>query len=86
LRKCFDGARSLAVDTSPQMLQAGWELYEGEYFAARTKISAKELDYLEIVPPSESIDFRDELKAGKAKRPAKIVPPQHHPVVGLTPS
>lgn len=46
MRKSFDGARSLAVDTSPQMLQAGWELYEGEYFAARTKISAKELDYL----------------------------------------
>jgi hypothetical protein len=46
LRTSFDGARSLAVDTSPQMLQAGWELYEGEYFAARTKISAKELDYL----------------------------------------
>ena len=28
------------------MLQAGWDLYEGEYFAARTRISAKELDYL----------------------------------------
>jgi len=28
------------------MQQAGWELYRGEYFAARNKISAKELDYL----------------------------------------
>lgn len=39
---------------------------------------APELETLEIVPPTESLDFREELKAGKARRPAKIVPPTHH--------
>ena len=39
---------------------------------------AREIESLEFMPSSESVDFREELKAGKAKRPAKIVPPQHH--------
>ena len=34
-----------------------------------------ELEYFELVPPSESVDFRETLKAGKAKKPPKIVPP-----------
>ena len=37
---------------------------------------AEELATLELVPPSESLEFRDELKKGKALRPPKIVPPQ----------
>ena len=27
-----------------------------------------ELEYFELVPPSESVDFRETLKAGKAKK------------------
>ena len=34
-----------------------------------------ELSTIELVPPSESLDFRDNLKVGKAKKPPKIVPP-----------
>ena len=34
-----------------------------------------DLNSLEIVPPTESLSFREELKGSKAKRPAKVVPP-----------
>lgn len=34
-----------------------------------------ELDSFELVPPSESVDFRDRLKRDKPTMPAKIVPP-----------
>ena len=35
----------------------------------------EELAALELVPPSESLDFRERLKADKPNRPPKIVPP-----------
>lgn len=66
------GGKIIVYDALALLLQLALDIEEGDASVA------KELDYLEIVPPSESIDFRDELKAGKAKRPAKIVPPQHH--------
>ena len=34
-----------------------------------------ELASLEIVPPGESLDFREQLKRDKVARPPKIVPP-----------
>ena len=39
---------------------------------------AEELDTLEFVPPSESVEFREQLKRDKPKLKAKIVPPSHH--------
>jgi hypothetical protein len=35
----------------------------------------EDLESLEIVPPSESIDFREALKRDRPKLKAKIVPP-----------
>jgi len=37
--------------------------------------AADELDGLELVPPGESLEFRDQLKRDKPNRPPKIVPP-----------
>jgi len=34
-----------------------------------------EINSLELVPPSESLDFREQLKRDKVNRPPKIVPP-----------
>jgi len=42
--------------------------------AGDTEVEA-ELDSFELVPPSESVDFRDRLKRDKPTMPAKIVPP-----------
>jgi len=38
---------------------------------------ANELNTLELVPPSESLEFREQIKANKPKLKAKIVPPDH---------
>lgn len=38
---------------------------------------AEELDTLELVPPSESLGFREQIKSNKPKLKAKIVPPDH---------
>ena len=62
----------IVYDALALLLQIATDIEAGDAEAGR------ELESLEIVPPSESIDFREELKAGKAKRPAKIVPPSHH--------
>ncbi len=62
----------IVYDALALLLQLALDIEEGDPSVAA------DLDSLELVPPSESIDFREELKAGKAKRPAKIVPPQHH--------
>ena len=35
-----------------------------------------DLNALELVPPSESLEFREQLKRDKPNRPPKIVPPQ----------
>ena len=37
----------------------------------------EELESLEFVPPSDSVDFREALKRDKPKLKAKIVPPDH---------
>jgi len=65
-------AKIVVYDALALLLQLAIDIEEGDPSVV------KDLESLEIVPPEESITFREELKAGKAKRPAKIVPPTHH--------
>ena len=66
------GAGKVVVyDALRLLLQLATDIEAGEPEAEA------ELASIELVPPSESIEFREQLKRDKPKLKAKIVPPDH---------
>ena len=66
------GGKVIVYDALGLMLQLATGIEEGN-----AEMGA-ELETLEFVPPSDSVDFREQLKRDKPKLKAKIVPPNHN--------
>jgi hypothetical protein len=67
----FDGGKVVVYDALGLMLQLATGIEAGD------AAMGTELESLEFVPPSDSLDFREQLKRDKPKLKAKIVPPDH---------
>ena len=65
------GGKVVVYDALGLLLQLAYEIEAGS-----PEVEG-ELATLELVPPSESLDFREFLKRDKPKLKAKIVPPDH---------